>query len=135
MSMARADSPYSGVLARWCAAVSHAHPHPLWRRPPRRDFVSVHDVAAPTYFAGHHRRWHGANQVATGRSVTLSEVLDALDAVAPQPVQRRYNAARRRYSAFGGSSARLQAVGWRAQVPLQTGLAELIGAPDVLTTH
>lgn len=69
----------------------------------------------------------GLYQVATGASVSLNDVLDALDAVAPQPVQRCYADARPGdilHSA--GSSDRLQGLGWRAQVSLREGLAELV---------
>jgi UDP-glucose 4-epimerase len=129
----RADSPYSGVLARWCAAVNQGQPCILFGDGSQtRDFVSVHDVARANLLAATHPAlaWGERYQVATGRSVTLNEVLDALDAVAPQPVQRRYEAPRAGdilHSA--GSSARLQALGWRAQVPLQSGLAELVEGP------
>ncbi|MBE2236934.1 MAG: NAD-dependent epimerase/dehydratase family protein [Caldilineaceae bacterium] len=140
----RADSPYSGVLARWCAAARQGQPCTIFGDGRQtRDFVSVHDVAQANLLAATHRdgetafnaeaqRGKGANgdglyQVATGASVSLNEVLDALDAVAPQPVQRCYAAARPGdilHSA--GSSDRLQALGWRARVSLAAGLAELV---------
>ncbi len=129
----RADSPYSGVLARWCAAASQGQPCVIYGDGSQtRDFVSVHDVARANLLAATHPAlaWGERYQVATGRSITLNEVLDALDAVAPQPVQRRYAAPRTGdilHSA--GSSARLQALGWCAQVSLQTGLAELVESP------
>ena len=92
----------------------------------------MHDVARANLLAATHPAlaWGERYQVATGRSITLNEVLDALDAVAPQPVQRRYAAPRTGdilHSA--GSSARLQALGWCAQVSLQTGLAQLVESP------
>lgn len=126
-----ADSPYSGVLARWSAAVREGQPCILFGDGCQtRDFVSVHDVARANVLAATHPAlaWGERYQVATGRSVSLNEVLDAFDAVAPQPAQRRYEAPRAgdiRHSA--GSSDKLQALGWRPEVALQEGLAELIG--------
>ncbi len=128
----RADSPYSGVLARWCAAVREGQPCTIFGDGSQtRDFVSVHDVARANLLAATHPAltWGELYHVATGCSVSLNDVLDALDAVTSHPVRRHYAPPRAGdilHSA--GSSARLQALGWQAQVQLQAGLAELIGA-------
>ena len=128
----RADSPYSGVLARWCAAVSQGQSCTVFGDGSQtRDFVSVHDVAQANLLAATHPAlvWGDLYHVATGRSASLNDVLDALDAVAPQPVQRTYAPPRAGdilHSA--GSSAKLQALGWQPQVSLRAGLAELITA-------
>jgi len=129
----RADSPYSGVLARWCAAARQGQPCTIFGDGSQtRDFVSVHDVAQANLLVATHPalEWGGLYQVATGHSVTLNAVLDALNDVASRPVLRHYAPPRAGdilHSA--GSSAKLQALGWRPQVTLHTGLAEL------LTTH
>jgi UDP-glucose 4-epimerase len=133
----RADSPYSGVLARWCAAVSQGQPCTIFGDGSQtRDFVSVHDVAQANLLAVTHPAltWGDLYHVATGQSASLNDVLDALDGVtsktgAPQPVQRHYAPPRAGdilHSA--GSSAKLQALGWRPQVTLRMGLAELVQA-------
>jgi len=130
----RADSPYSGVLARWCSAVAAGQPCTIFGDGSQtRDFVSVHDVAAanllaltsPDFTAG------GVYTVANGRSVSLNDILTALDAAAPKPVCRRYAPARPGdilHSA--GSSARLQSCGWRPQVSLEQGIKELLSDPS-----
>lgn len=126
----RADSPYSGVLARWCAAVRQGQPCTIFGDGSQtRDFISVHDVAQANLLAATHPalNWGDLYHVATGHSVALNDVLDALDAVAPQPVTRHYAPPRSGdilHSA--GSSAKLQALGWQAQVSLHVGLAELV---------
>ena len=132
----RADSPYSGVLARWCDAVRQGQPCTVYGDGSQtRDFVSVYDVAQANLFAATHAVlvWGALYQVATGHSASLNDVLDTLDAVAPagasQPVTRHYAAARAGdilHSA--GSSAKFQALGWQPQVSLRRGLAELLAA-------
>lgn len=133
----RADSPYSGVLARWCAAARQRQPCTIFGDGSQtRDFVSVYDVAQANLLAATHPAldWGGLYHVATGQSASLNDVLDALDAVTtetglPQPVQRDYAPPRTGdilHSA--GSSAKLQALGWQPQVTLRMGLAELVQA-------
>lgn len=126
----RADSPYSGVLARWCAAVRQGEPCTIFGDGSQtRDFVSVHDTAQANLFAATHAgfTWGEVYHVATGHSVSLNQVLETLDTLAPQPVQRRYAPPRKGdilHSA--GSSEKLQRLGWRPRISLQEGLAELL---------
>lgn len=131
----RADSPYSGVLARWCAAASQGLPCTIFGDGSQtRDFVSVHDVAQANLLAATHPTltWGDLYHVATGCSVSLNDVLDVLEAVASQPVLRQHAPPRAGdilHSA--GSSAKLRALGWQTQVQLRAGLAELIGVAPV----
>uniref|UniRef100_A0A7C1FUX0 NAD-dependent epimerase/dehydratase family protein n=1 Tax=Caldilinea aerophila TaxID=133453 RepID=A0A7C1FUX0_9CHLR len=126
----RADSPYSGVLARWCAAVRQGEPCTIFGDGSQtRDFVSVHDVAQANLFAATYTgfTWGEVYHVATGHSVSLNQVLETLDVLAPQPVRRCYAPPRAGdilHSA--GSSAKLQRLGWRPRISLQEGLAELL---------
>lgn len=126
----RADSPYSGVLARWCAAVKSGAQCTIYGDGSQtRDFVSVHDVARANLLAATHPglAWGDLYHVATGRSVSLNEVLDALDAVNPQPVVRHYASARAGDILHSsGSSDKLQRLGWQAKVSLRDGLTELL---------
>lgn len=127
----RADSPYSGVLARWCAAARQGQPCTIFGDGSQtRDFISVHDVAQANLLVATRPalEWGSLYQVATGESVSLNAVLAALDDVAPQPVLRHYAPPRAGdilHSA--GSNARLQALGWRPLVTLRAGLTELLG--------
>lgn len=134
----RADSPYSGVIARWCTAASTGEPCRIFGDGSQtRDFVSVHDIAAANLVAltrspAHPLAltWGDVYTVATGRSVSLNELLDDLQRAAGHPLERAYAPARTGdilHSA--GRSTRLQALGWRAQTPLVEGLAELLHQP------
>ena len=126
----RADSPYSGVIARWCdAAIAGERCRIFGDGNQTRDFVSVHDVARANLLAatGGAFAWGEIYQVATGQSTTLNGVLDALASVSPQPLQRSYEAPRTGDIVHSsGSSDKLQRLGWRPTVPLADGLAELV---------
>jgi UDP-glucose 4-epimerase len=126
----RADSPYSGVLARWCTAVQAGQPCTVFGDGSQtRDFVSVHDVAAANLLAltGSAMTPGTIYTVATGRSTSLNDILAELDRAAPHPVRRQYAPARAGDILHSsGSSTRLQACGWRPQVSLGEGIAELL---------
>jgi UDP-glucose 4-epimerase len=126
----RADSPYSGVLARWCTAVREAAPCTIFGDGGQtRDFVSVLDVAQANIVAATHPTlaWGDVYHVATGRSVSLTDVLDTLESVAARAVDRRYAPARAGDILHSsGSSEKLQQCGWRPEVSLRDGLATLL---------
>ncbi|MCB9115697.1 MAG: NAD-dependent epimerase/dehydratase family protein [Caldilineaceae bacterium] len=126
----RADSPYSGVIARWCdAAIAGERCRIFGDGNQTRDFISVHDVAQANLLAAtlDTFAWGEIYQVATGQSMTLNGVLDALASVSPQPLQRSYEAPRTGDIVHSsGSSDKLQRLGWRPTVPLADGLAELV---------
>ena len=127
----RADSAYSGVIARWCAAMAAGQACRIFGDGTQsRDFVSVHDVVAANLLAltGDGFAWGGVYPVATETSVTLNELFAALRAVAPRPVEVRYEPARPGdVLDSAGSSRRLHALGWRPAVSIEAGLAELAG--------
>jgi UDP-glucose 4-epimerase len=130
----RADSPYSGVIAKWCAAAESGAPCIIFGDGEQtRDFVSVHDVAAANIAAlagdwrGEDGAWGSVFQVGVGSSVSLNQLLDALQQAAGHPIPRAYRPARDGdivHSA--GSSDRLRQRGWRPRVDLETGLRELL---------
>ena len=126
----RADSPYSGVIARRCdAAIAGERCRIFGDGNQTRDFISVHDVAQANLLAAtlDTFAWGEIYQVATGQSMTLNGVLDALASVSPQPLQRSYEAPRAGDIIHSsGSSDKLQRLGWRPTVPLADGLAELV---------
>jgi UDP-glucose 4-epimerase len=126
----RADSPYSGVLARWCTAVQLGESCTVFGDGSQtRDFVSVHDVAAANLLALTSADVQPGTiyTVATGHSASLNDILAALEQASPRQVRKQYAPAREGdilHSA--GSSARLQACGWKPQVSLQEGIRELL---------
>lgn len=130
----RADSPYSGVIAKWCAAAQSGAPCTIFGDGEQtRDFVSVHDVAAANIAAlagdwrGEDGAWGSVFQVGVGSSVSLNQLLDALQQAAGHPITRAYRPARDGdiiHSA--GSSDRLRQRGWQPRVDLETGLRELL---------
>lgn len=126
----RADSPYSGVLARWSAAVRMGEPCTIFGDGSQtRDFVSVHDVARANLLAATQPNlaWGDLYHVATGRSASLNDVLDAFDAVSSRPVVRHFAEARAGDILHSsGSSDKVQQTGWRATITLRDGLAELL---------
>lgn len=131
----RADSPYSGVIARWCDAAVAGQPCRIFGDGSQtRDFVSVHDVARANLLAATLDifAWGEIYQVATGQSTTLNGVLDALESVSPQPLVRRYEAPRAGDIIHSsGSSDKLQRLGWLPTTSLQAGLAEVLRATAV----
>jgi UDP-glucose 4-epimerase len=126
----RADSPYSGVLARWCTAVQRGETCTVFGDGSQtRDFVSVHDVAAANLLALTSTEVQPGTvyTVATGHSASLNDILAELERASPRRVRRQYEPARAGDILHSsGSSARLQACGWRPQMSLREGIRELL---------
>jgi len=126
----RADSPYSGVLARWCTAVQRGETCTVFGDgSATRDFVSVHDVAAANLLALTSPAMQPGTvyPVATGQSASLNQILDELERAAPNRFRKQYAPARAGDILHSsGSSTRLQACGWTPQVTLQAGISELL---------
>ncbi len=126
----RADSPYSGVLARWCTAVQRGETCTVFGDgSATRDFVSVHDVAAANLLALTSPTMQPGTvyPVATGQSASLNQILDELERAAPTRFRKQYAPARAGDILHSsGSSTRLQACGWTPQVTLQAGISELL---------
>jgi UDP-glucose 4-epimerase len=126
----RADSPYSGVLARWAAAISAGAPCIVFGDGEQtRDFVSVHDVAAANLAlaTAADANWGEVYNVATRASVSLNRILTELEAILGKKPYRRYEPPRPGdVQNSEGDSNRLRAVGWTPSVTLHDGLAELL---------
>lgn len=127
----RADSPYSGVLARWADAIMAGRPCIVFGDGEQtRDYVSVHDVAAANLAMATvaDAEWGEIYNVATGLSTSLNQILGELESILGRQPLRRYEPPRPG-DVLHSSAAwdRLhKATGWRAQVTLHDGLAELL---------
>ena len=126
----RADSPYSGVLARWAAAIAAGAPCLVFGDGEQtRDFVSVHDVAAANLALATQAaaQWGEIYNVATGRAVSLNEILAAIETTLGSRPNRQYAPPRPGDVLHSeGDNSRLCELGWAAQVALPEGLAELL---------
>ncbi len=127
----RADSPYSGVLAKWTDAIRDGRPCLVFGDGEHtRDFVHARDVAranqaaltAPLPMA------NMLFNVATGASVSLNLILAALKQAADKPVEVEYRPAREGDIVHSSAdNTRLcAAFAWKPMVPLAAGLAELL---------
>jgi UDP-glucose 4-epimerase len=127
----RADSPYSGVLAKWTAAArAGAECLVFGDGEQTRDFVHVRDVARANV-AALTAPLPEANPlfvVATGASVTLNGVLAVLQTAARKPLRITHRPAREGDIAHSSAdSSRLRSLfGWSPQVALEEGLGELL---------
>ncbi len=128
----RADSPYSGVLAKWTAAIRAGSQCLVFGDGGQtRDFVHVRDVARANV-AALTAPLPEANPlfvVATGESVALNDVLGALRHAAGNAAGVEYRPAREGDIVHSSAdSSRLRAAfGWAPQVTLEEGLRELVG--------
>lgn len=126
-----ADSPYSGVLARWCAAARTGQPCRVFGDGEQtRDFVSVHDVARANLLAltSPSATPDEVYNVATGQSTSLNTILTTLrDLTGPQFTWDHAPARIGDIPHSCGNSRRLQSLGWHPEVGLAAGIAELVG--------
>ena len=132
-SRQRADSPYSGVIARWCDAAKAGKPCLIFGDGEQtRDFVNVRDVAqanarmATTPIS---ELSHRLYNVGTGQSVSLNGLLQGLsEAMGQGKVQVEYREARAGdIRESSGDVSRLRGTGWQPHVALVDGLRELVG--------
>lgn len=126
----RADSPYSGVLARWSAAIAADVPCLVFGDGEQtRDFVSVHDVAAANVLlaTGAEAEWGEIYNVATGAAVSLNRILAELELLLRRAPNRRYEPPRPGDVLHSeGDNRRLRRLGWEPHIALPAGLAELL---------
>ena len=126
----RTDSQYSGVIARWCAAVQRGEPCIVFGDGSQtRDFISVRDVARANLFAAtsDNLTWGDVYNVSTKQSYSLNRVLDVFDTLLSTPVQRCYLPFRKGDILHSsGNSDKLQRLGWHPKISLVEGLTELL---------
>lgn len=123
-----ADSPYSGVITRFIDCMkSGISPVIFGDGRQTRDFISVHDIAAAN-LAALQSDYIGVCNVATGRRISLLDLVDALASLTEQPFTPRFADSRAgdiRHSC--GSPRRLQdQLHFRARRDFREGLAELV---------
>lgn len=153
-------SPYSGVISIFSTRVGQGLPITIYGDGGQtRDFVNVADVVAanllamsasaqclvPSSFAAQNTPKPNAESlkpgdsasrfavfnVATGQPHSLLQLLDTLESITGQRVERSFKLARAgdiRHSV--ASSETLQVLGWRPSIDFKAGLSCLMNAPD-----
>jgi len=123
-----ADSPYSGVIAKFCNAfLAKERPRVFGDGRQTRDFVYVDNVVAANLAAAGQPAERVAGRVfnvATGTSITLLDLITELQRLTGQTLEPRFEAGRTgdvRFSRADISAART-GLGYEPRVPWQTGL-------------
>ena len=127
----RADSPYSGVLAKWTAAARAGQECVIFGDGEQtRDFVHVRDVARANLAAltAPLPSQDPLFVVATGASVTLNQVLAELGHALRSPVHVRRDLPRTGDIVHSSADSSLlqRTFGWSPQVMLAEGLKEIV---------
>jgi UDP-glucose 4-epimerase len=127
----RADSPYSGVLARWTAAARAGQECVVFGDGEQtRDFVHVRDVARANLAAltAPLPAPDPLFVVATGASVTLNHVLAELAHAVGAPLRVRHEPPRTGdiVHSAADSSYLQRSLSWSPQVSLREGLEEIV---------
>lgn len=127
-----ADSPYSGVIARFCEAFLNGEPPRIYGDGRQsRDFVYVSDVVAALLAAAEAPAARAAGRVfnvGTGQSRTLLELVATLQRLTGRALEPRFEPARAgdiRHSCPDLSATRA-ALGWEAAVSWEDGLAHTL---------
>lgn len=121
-------SPYAGVISKWVAALANNKPLSIFGDGLQtRDFVYVKDIAQANVLALNSAAT-GVCNIGTGASVTLLQMLDALEQAADRKATRQFTAAASgdiRESSM--SPARMQLLfGAPAHTSLRDGLQALL---------
>ncbi len=119
-------SPYAGVVSIFLENLRQGRALRIFGDGGQtRDFVHVSDVAAAVAAAADTAP--GTYHVATGRSITIRELAEAVAAMAPGGLEIEHHPPRAgdvRHSR--GNADRLRATGWTPQVPLEAGLRAMV---------
>lgn len=123
-----ADSPYSGVIAKYCNTfLAKERPRVFGDGRQTRDFVYVDNVVAANLAAAEQPAERVAGRVfnvATGTSITLLDLITELRRLTGQALEPRFEPGRAgdvRFSRADISAART-GLGYEPRVPWQTGL-------------
>jgi nucleoside-diphosphate-sugar epimerase len=119
-------SQYAAVVPRFITEVAAGRSVPIYGDGTQsRDFTYVANVVEATLLAADARDGSGAIlNVATGRSVTVNELADAVGAVLGRPVEKEYREARPGdvSHSWADVGAAERVLGWRPRVTLEDGL-------------
>jgi dTDP-L-rhamnose 4-epimerase len=124
------SNPYTGVLAIFAARLLNQRPPLIFEDGrQRRDFVSVHDVARAFRLALESPLCDRVLNIGSGRSHTVLEVARSVAEAVGQPklsptVTGRYRVGDIRHC-FADVSAAAEAIHYRPEVTLESGLGEL----------
>lgn len=123
-------SPYSGVISIFDRRYREGNPVTIYGDGQQtRDFISVHDVArANTIAATQPGIASGAANICTGRATSLLEVVGVFRRHYPQIAPPTHGASRTGdiIHSRGTPDLAAEALGFRAEVGVETGLEELI---------
>jgi len=126
----RADSPYSGVIARWCESIRQGRACIVFGSGEQtRDFVFVGDVAEANVFATTSTNlcWGEAYNVSTGNPVSLLHILSLLSEISKRDVEREFFLPRQGDILHSsGDSSKLRRLGWEPKISLMEGLKECL---------
>lgn len=123
------SSPYSGVISIFQQRYQAGQPVTIFGDGTQsRDFISVRDVARANLLAAQ-ATTSGVANICTGRSTSLQAIVTELARHFPGVPAPRYGDARSGdiLHSLGSPEAAWRALGFRAEVSLETGLAELLG--------
>ena len=131
------SSPYSGVLSIFTQRASSGEGVTIFGDGLQtRDFVHVSDVVSAMMSAGESLLTHGTASpahatpfnVCSGVTVTLLDVVAALDAITQQPMDVTHAPAREGEirDSFGDPAALTAALDWTPEVTLEEGLRDLM---------
>ena len=126
------SNPYTGVLAIFASRLLNDRPPLIFEDGlQQRDFVSVHDIAEACCLALESERAAGhALNIGSGRAYTIRDVADMLSGILGKTIEPeicgKYRVGDIRHC-FADISAARDVLGYRPQVMLEDGLAELAG--------
>jgi UDP-glucose 4-epimerase len=119
-------SQYAAVVPRFITEVAAGRPVPIYGDGKQsRDFTYVANVVEATILAGDANDGSGSIlNVATGRSVTVNELADAVGAVLGRPVEKEYREARAGDVSHSWADVRAAEalLRWEPRVTLEEGL-------------
>lgn len=132
----RADSPYSGVIAKFVASARAGQPMTIFGDGLQsRDFVSVHDVVEANIAAAglaDPALTDAVFNVGSGQSITVTELAEAIRSHFPGSAPVRHASAREGEIKYSRADIRRAAtvLGYQPRVEFARGLDELLGLKD-----